>query len=96
MTAVMGNTTITIGGLIKEPLMQTSTSKLTQKYQTTIPSSVRKVLDLQAGDAVAFDVEDNVVHLRKARSIDFVFAKSLEGTLNEWNSLADEEAYSEL
>jgi len=76
--------------------MQTSTSKLTQKYQTTIPSSVRKLLHLQAGDAVAFDIEDNVVHLRKAVPIDFIFAKSLDGTLNEWNSPADEEAYREL
>jgi len=76
--------------------MQTSTSKLTQKYQTTIPSSVRKLLHLQAGDAVAFDIEGNVVHLRKAVPIDFAFAKSLDGTLNEWNSPADEEAYREL
>ncbi|MDQ6999016.1 MAG: type II toxin-antitoxin system PrlF family antitoxin [Mariprofundus sp.] len=76
--------------------MQTSTSKLTQKYQTTIPAPVRKLLHLQAGDAVAFDIEDNVVHLRKARSIDLAFAQSLEGTLNEWNSPADEEAYREL
>jgi len=76
--------------------MQTSTSKLTQKYQTTIPAPVRKLLHLQAGDAVAFDIEDNVVHLRKAQSIDMAFAKSLEGTLSEWNSPADEQAYREL
>jgi len=76
--------------------MQTSTSKLTQKYQTTIPAPVRKLLHLQAGDVVAFDIEDNVVHLRKAQLIDMPFAKSLEGTLNEWNSPADEEAYREL
>lgn len=76
--------------------MQTSTSKLTQKYQTTIPSPVRKLLHLQAGDAVAFDMDDGVVFLRKARAIDFAFAKSLEETLNEWNSPADEAAYREL
>ena len=76
--------------------MQTSTSKLTQKYQTTIPSPVRKLLHLQAGDAVAFDMDDGVVFLRKARAIDFAFAKSLEETLNEWNSPADEGAYREL
>jgi len=82
--------------LSMEDYMQTSTSKLTQKYQTTIPSPVRKLLHLQAGDAVAFDIEDNVVHLRKARPIDMTFAKSLEGTLSEWDSSADEEAYREL
>jgi len=76
--------------------MQTATSKLTQKYQTTIPAPVRKLLHLQAGDAVAFDIEDHVVHLRKARTVDLAFAQSLEGTLNEWNSSADEEAYRDL
>jgi len=76
--------------------MQTSTSKLTQKYQTTIPAPVRKLLHLQAGDAVAFDIEDHVVHLRKASSIDLVFTKSLEETLSEWNSPADEAAYRDL
>jgi len=76
--------------------MQTATSKLTQKYQTTIPAPVRKLLHLQAGDAVAFDIEDNIVHLRKARAVDLAFAQSLEGTLNEWSSPADEEAYREL
>jgi len=76
--------------------MQTATSKLTQKYQTTIPAPVRKLLHLQAGDAVAFDIEDNVVHLRKAKNIDLAFVQSLESTLNEWNSPADDEAYHEL
>jgi len=76
--------------------MQTATSKLTQKYQTTIPAPVRKLLHLQAGDAVAFDIEDHVVHLRKARTVDLAFAQSLEGTLNEWNSPADDEAYHDL
>jgi len=76
--------------------MQKSTSKLTQKYQTTIPAPVRKLLHLQAGDAVAFDIDDDVVCLRKARPVDMAFAKSIEGTLNEWNSAADEEAYHDL
>ncbi|MBL1353259.1 MAG: AbrB/MazE/SpoVT family DNA-binding domain-containing protein [Zetaproteobacteria bacterium] len=76
--------------------MQTSTSKLTQKSQTTIPAPVRKLLHLQAGDAVAFDVDDGVVCLRKARPVDLAFAKSVEGTLNKWNSAADEQAYRDL
>jgi len=76
--------------------MQTATSKLTQKYQAAIPAPVCKLLHLQAGDAVAFDIEDNVVHLRKAKNIDLAFAQSLEATLNEWNSPADDEAYHEL
>lgn len=76
--------------------MKTATSKLTKKFQATIPEPVRRLLHLEAGDAIAFDIEDNDVHLRKARPADLVFAESLEGTLNEWTSEADEEAYRDL
>jgi len=76
--------------------MLTSTSKLTKKYQATIPEPVRKQLHLHAGDAIAFDIKNDSVVLRKSRPVDLAFAQSLEGTLNEWTSEADEEAYSEL
>jgi len=76
--------------------MPTATSKLTKKYQATIPEPVRKLLHLQAGDAIAFDIEDNDIHLRKALPIDFSFAQSLESTLSEWTSAEDEKAYHDL
>jgi len=76
--------------------MQTATSKLTRKYQATIPEPVRKLLHLESGDEIAFDIEDNDVHLRKARPVDLAFAQSIEGTLTEWTSKADEEAYCDL
>ncbi len=76
--------------------MQTSTSKLTKKYQATIPEPVRRILHLKAGDAIAFDIEDDAVHIRKARPVDTAFAETLEGTLTEWATEADEEAYRDL
>jgi antitoxin PrlF len=76
--------------------MQTTTSKLTKKYQATIHEPVRKLQHLEAGDAIAFDIEGQSIYLRKARTIDMAFAKSLEGTLSEWFSEADEEAYRDL
>ena len=76
--------------------MQTSTSKLTKKYQATIPEPVRRVLHLEAGDAIAFDINGDAIQLRKARSVDMAFAQSLEDTLTEWASEADEEAYRDL
>ncbi len=76
--------------------MKTVTSKLTRKYQATIPEAVRQRLRLQSGDSVAFDIEGDKVHLRKARSLDLAFAQSLEATLSEWSSEADEEAYDGL
>ena len=77
-------------------MMQTAISKLTKKYQATIPEPVRRILNLQAGDTIAFDVEDNDVHLRKSRPADLAFARSLEGTMSEWETEADEEAYRDL
>jgi AbrB family looped-hinge helix DNA binding protein len=76
--------------------MLTTTSKLTKKYQATIPEPVRKLLHLKTGDEIAFDIEDDDVHLRKARPLDLAFAKSIEGTLTEWATEADEEAYRDL
>lgn len=72
-------------------------SRLSAKHQTTIPEKVRAALDLQAGDNVAFEIEDDRVLLRKAAPLDVEYLKALEGTLGtEWLSAADEEAYGDL
>ena len=76
--------------------MQTAVSKLTKKYQATVPEPVRKKLNLNAGDAIAFDIEDDIIKLRKARPIDIEFSNALVPTLSEWESQNDEEAYSDL
>ena len=81
--------------MMKEPV-KTATSKLTTKYQATIPEPVRKVLHLGSGDVIAFDIEEDGIHVRKARPTDLVFAKAIEGSMNEWESEADEEAYRDL
>ena len=88
----MGNTVL----LDEVDDMATTSSKLTKKYQATIPEPVRRLLHLEAGDVIAFDITDGDVHLRKGRSIDMAFTASLEATLTEWSSEADEEAYREL
>ena len=76
--------------------MKTATSKLTSKYQATIPAPVRKILHLGSGDVIAFDIEEDGIHVRKARPADLLFAKALEGTMSEWESEADEESYRDL
>jgi antitoxin PrlF len=76
--------------------MRTAISKLTKKYQATIPGPVRKVLHLKAGDSISFDIDGEDIRLRKARAVDMTFTGALEGTLTEWESEADEEAYREL
>ena len=73
------------------------TSKLTTKSQATIPGKIRKLLGLKPGDSVAFEIEQGQkVVIRKATPVDFEFAFALEGTLSEWFSKNDEEAYRDL
>ena len=93
---VMGNTSITRQLKRGRFDMQLSSSKLTSKYQATIPEPVRKILNLDAGDSLAFDIDEGQVQLRKANPIDVAFTQSIESTLEEWVSEADELAYHDL
>ncbi len=75
----------------------TPISKLTSKFQTTVPERVRRTLGLKKGDFVAFEVKrGNVVTLRKATPVDLQFARALARTLSEWESDNDEAAYRDL
>ena len=76
--------------------MQTATSKLTKKYQATVPKNVRKKLELKAGDVIAFDIDNDTIKLRKASPIDLEFSSALIPTLCEWDSQNDEDAYNDL
>lgn len=75
--------------------MQTN-SQLIHHNQTVIPESVMKVLELREGDAIVFEIDQAGVHLRKAPPFDHVFVDALQGTLSEWDSAEDEEAYANL
>jgi len=75
----------------------TASSKLTTKNQATIPRPIRDFLGVRPGDSVVFEVDENKkVFIRKATPLDFEFLRALEGTLTEWSSQHDEEAYSDL
>lgn len=71
-------------------------SRLTKKYQATIPAPVRDVLRLAQGDSVAFVIEGDRVVVRRAVPLDREFARALDGVLDEWLSEHDETAYGEL
>ena len=72
-------------------------SKLTEKYQATVPAEVRKALKLLKGDHIAFEVlADDTVVVRKASQSDLEWSRALEGTLSEWASPNDEKAYRDL
>ncbi len=71
-------------------------SRLTSKYQTTIPTLIREHLGLKQGDAVVFDIQNGQVIVRKAAPLDLEYTTALSGTLDEWGSEHDEEAYGSL
>ena len=74
-----------------------ASSRVTKKFQTTIPAKVRKALGLRSGDVLGYEKrKEGEVLLRKASPLDVAFAKSLEKSLSEWASPEDEEAYREL
>ena len=72
-------------------------SKLTSKYQTTVPAPVRDALCLEKGDSLVFDIaDDGAVTVRKAVALDQAFADALQSLLSEWDSGEDDEAYGGL
>jgi antitoxin PrlF len=68
-------------------------SRVTSKFQATIPAPVRAALGLKQGDVIAFEVKDGVVRLTRANPRDIAFAQAVEGTLCEWDGAADNEAF---
>ena len=74
-------------------------SSVTQKYQATIPLKVREQLDIQVGDKIVFERQDDktiVIKKKVPSSIDWDYLHAVEGTLSEWNSPEDNEAYADL
>lgn len=72
-------------------------AKITAKGQTTIPQDVRAALCVGPGDMIAWEVgTDGTATVRRVQPLDIEYLRAVEGTLSEWASSADEEAYGEL
>lgn len=72
-------------------------AKITAKGQTTIPQAIRAALRVQPGDFIAWEMaEDGSARVRRVQPLDVEYLRAVEGTLSEWASEADEEAYREL
>jgi len=57
---------LTFIGLVWRPGMKVlGDSKVTSKFQTTIPRAVRRLLDLNSGDRVVFVIQRGNVVLKK-------------------------------
>ena len=76
--------------------MDAEFSRLTGKYQATVPASVRRKLGVGAGDRLAWVVEGDTVVLRRANPTEPDFAAALSATLGEWATPEDEAAWCDL
>lgn len=77
--------------------MTTAIAKITSKSQTTIPQEIRTALHLSPGDTIVWElIEGGAARVRRVEPLDLDYLRALEGTLGEWNSSADEEAYRDL
>ncbi|PKM37415.1 MAG: AbrB family transcriptional regulator [Gammaproteobacteria bacterium HGW-Gammaproteobacteria-10] len=72
-------------------------AKISSKGQVTIPANVRKKLHLEAGDTVVWETtEDGCVWVRRVNPLDVEYLSAVSGTLSEWSSVEDDEAYRDL
>jgi AbrB family looped-hinge helix DNA binding protein len=72
-------------------------SKLTSKFQASIPKKIRAKLNLQAGDMIEFEEKEDAVIIKKLQSAtDKSFLKLQEKNLQEWNSDIDNNQFDYL
>jgi len=72
------------------------TSKVSSKGQITLPRKVREALGAKTGDLITYQVEGNVVKLKRLELFDAAFHHVLSSTLDEWATKEDEEAFRDL
>ena len=58
--------------------------------------SVRKALNLRAGDLVGFEIDGADIKLKRAAPLDIAFAQALTGTLGEWSNPEVDAAFKDL
>ena len=72
------------------------TSKISSKAQITLPRKVREALGAKTGDMLVYEVEGDVVRLKRLEPFDAAFHHALSSTLDEWATEEDEEAFRDL
>lgn len=75
----------------------TAIAKITSKGQTTIPADIRAALQVGPGDSLVWEMQDDATaRVRRVQPLDIEYLEAVAGTLSEWGTLADEEAYGDL
>jgi bifunctional DNA-binding transcriptional regulator/antitoxin component of YhaV-PrlF toxin-antitoxin module len=53
-------------------------------------------MGISQGDAVVFEIEEGRVFIKRLQPLDLDYLNAVSGTLSEWLSPEDEEAYRDL
>ena len=72
------------------------TSRITSEGQITLPKEIRNKLGVHAGDLLVYEVEGNIVVVRKAEAVDPAWHRNLSETVDEWGSANDHENFDDL
>lgn len=78
------------------PNLRMELAKIRTGGRTTIPKRVREEANLNAGDMLSFEVQNDHLVVRKAASAQDTYLDGLSRTLDEWNSPEDEKAWRDL
>ena len=72
-------------------------AKISSKGQVTVPARIRKALQVSSGDLISWEIgEDGRVSIRRVAPVDVDYLAALNGTLSEWTSREDDEAYGDI
>ena len=80
----------------EQPPIQVDPVNMADPLDVTIPIEIRKALNIEPGDLVAYEIQGQSVKIKRITPFDAAFHSAVSETLEEWNSPDDEEAFNDL
>lgn len=72
-------------------------AKMSSKGQVTVPAEIRRALNVNQGDTLVWETtSDGQVSVKRVEPLDLDYLAAMSGTLSEWNSVEDDEAFRDL
>lgn len=72
-------------------------AKMSSKGQVTVPAEIRRALNVNQGDTLVWETtSDGQVIVKRVEPLDLDYLAAMSGTLSEWNSVEDDEAFRDL
>lgn len=72
-------------------------AKMSSKGQITVPADIRRALNVSQGDTLVWETtSQGQVIVKRVEPLDLDYLAAISGTLSEWNSVEDDEAFRDL